>query len=78
MKTKWLGCRETPQRQFSGHNTPFDHHTNCCSVGLGQYDGLIGEYCGLDTASSVFAILILQCCIAAHIYIACASTYAGP
>ena len=44
--------KETPQRQYSGDNTPLDHNTDCGPVGLGQYYSL-GEYCGPHTASSV-------------------------
>ena len=47
--------KETPQRQYLGHNTPFDHDTDRSHPGLGQYDGL-GEYCDPHTASSVFLI----------------------
>ena len=35
------------------------HNTECGTTGLGQYNSL-GEYCGLQTASSVFLILILK------------------
>ena len=50
--------KKTPQRQYSGNNTPLGHHTDCSPVGLGQYDG-IGEYCGPSTASSMFLILVV-------------------
>ena len=45
----------TPQRQYSGHNSPLGHHTDCGPTGLGQYNS-IGEYCGPRTASSVCLI----------------------
>ena len=64
MKTFALQCREinivgeySPQRQYSGHNTPLGHHTDRGPIGLGQYDSL-GEYCNPHTASSVFLILL--------------------
>ena len=41
-----------PQRQYSGHNTPLGHYTDCGPMGLGQFNSL-GEYCGPHTASSV-------------------------
>ena len=50
--------KETPQRQYSGHNTPLGHHINCSPVGLGQYNSR-GEYCGPHTAApSVFYFCI--------------------
>ena len=49
---------ETPQRQYSGYNTPLGHHTDRGPTGLGQYNSL-GEYCGPCTASSVFLISLL-------------------
>ena len=49
----------TPQRQYSGHNTPLSHHTDPGPMGLGQYTSL-GKYCGPHTASSVFLILIVS------------------
>ena len=46
---------ETPKRQYSGHNIPLGHHTDCGPLGLVQYH----TYCGPHTASSVFLILLL-------------------
>ena len=40
----WVVKIRTPQRQYSGHNTPLGHHTDRGPMGLGQYDGL-GKYC---------------------------------
>ena len=30
---------KTPQRQYSGRDCPFDHHTDRGPIDLGQYDG---------------------------------------
>ena len=57
-----LHKHDSPQRQYSGHNTLFGHyiHTDHGPTGLGQYDGL-GEYCCPHTAPSVFLIIISMC-----------------
>ena len=33
----------TPQKQYSGHNTPLGYYTDCSPMDLGQHDSL-GEY----------------------------------
>ena len=43
--------------QYSGHNTPLDHHTDRSPMGFGQYDSL-GEYYDPHTASSVSYIIM--------------------
>ena len=37
----WAVKKRTPQRQYSGHNTPLGHHTDCGPMGLGKYNSLI-------------------------------------
>ena len=53
----WIVQIRNTSRQYSGHNTPLGHYTDCSPMGLGQYNGL-GEYCSPHTASSVFLILL--------------------
>ena len=54
--------------QYSGHNTPLGHYTDCGPIGLGQYNSL-GEYYGPNTASSVFLILIFYPDVDMHVRI---------
>ena len=54
----WVVKIRNTSGQYSGHNTPLGHHTDCGPRGLGQYDGPVGKDCGPHTASSVFLILI--------------------
>ena len=44
---------------YSYHNTLLGNHTDHSPMDLGQYNSL-GEYCGLNTASSVFLIIITR------------------